>query len=75
MEESIHRIFEKFYRDPNRDTLSELLSENRGEFDLYDSKEKWPDWQKTARHILGFSNYRGGAIIIVISKMRIILLL
>ncbi|MGB2842726.1 MAG: RNA-binding domain-containing protein [Halobacteriota archaeon] len=68
MKESIHKNFENFYKNPTFDTLCELLCENFGETDLYDFKEEWQSWPKTAKHILGFSNSGGGGIIIGVSQ-------
>lgn len=64
MEESIHKNFQNFYKNPDYDTLCELLCENFGETIIYDFKEKWQNCKKMAKHILGLSNSGGGGIII-----------
>ena len=70
MKESIHKNFENFFKEPTYDTLCELLSENFGENNLYDFKEKWQKCEKMAKHILGFSNSGGGGIIIGVSQNK-----
>ena len=70
MNESIHTKFENFYKNPTHNTLCELLCKNFGETYLYDFKKDWQSFQRMAKHILGFSNSRGGGIIIGVSQNK-----
>lgn len=65
MSENIHKNFDKFFKDPTYDNLCDLLFGNFGEIGkLYDFKSYWQSLHIIAKHILGFSNSGGGAIII-----------
>lgn len=60
--------FAKFYENPARDNLRELLKNNLGEFPNLDFKEKWLPFPHMARHILGIANAGGGCIIIGVAE-------
>lgn len=55
--------FAKFFEAPDRVKFKELLKNNTGEYNHIDFKEAWLDTEKTAKHILGFANSRGGIIV------------
>lgn len=60
--------FAKFFEDPSRDGLRELLRNNLGEFPHLDFKENWSSLSKIARHILGLANSDGGCIIVGVAE-------
>jgi len=60
--------FAKFYENPTREGLRELLRDNLGELSTFDFKEQWPPFSKVARHILGLANIGGGCIIIGVAE-------
>jgi hypothetical protein len=60
--------FSKFYEDPTREGLRELLRNNLGEFPNLDFKRQWPAYPKFARHLLGLANSGGGCIIIGVAE-------
>ena len=65
---TIKEEFAKFYENPTRESLRDLLRDNLGEFPYYDFKEQWPTFPKLARHILGLANIGGGCIIIGVAE-------
>lgn len=56
--------FAKFFANPSVETLPEYLRNHLGEQNFLDFKEKWPEKQDLARHVLAMANCDGGAIII-----------
>jgi hypothetical protein len=60
----IHEAFAQFFEKPTRPGLRKLLQQNTGEYDHIDFKEGWVLGPKLARHILGFANSQGGALVI-----------
>jgi len=60
--------FARFYEQPSRDALRELLRHNLGEFSNNDFKEEWPVASKLARHLLGMSNSGGGCIVLGVAE-------
>jgi hypothetical protein len=62
------RGFAKFYENPSREGLRELLRNNSGELSHLDFKLEWPIPSKLARHILGLANLGGGCIIIGVGE-------
>ena len=60
--------FAKFYENPTRDSLRELLKNNLGEFPNLDFKERWLPFPQMARHILGIANAGGGCIIVGVAE-------
>ncbi len=68
MTKTLHANFESFFEKPSRKKLQGLLQDNVGEFDHLDFKEVWPDFGKLARHMLAFSNSRGGALVIGVGE-------
>lgn len=61
--------FAKFFEDPTREGLRQLLREHLGELDDYEFKREWPTASKLARHILGIANYGGGCIVIGVDEL------
>ncbi len=64
----IKEEFSKFYEDPSRDKLRDLIRNHLGEFPHLDFKEDWSSLSKIARHILGLANSDGGCIVIGIAE-------
>ncbi|MDT7858186.1 ATP-binding protein [Rubrivirga sp. S365] len=60
---NIHESFSRFFEEPTRETLRDLLRTNFGETDQLDFKASWPDFPKVARHVLAIANSGGGAIV------------
>lgn len=59
-----HGGFSRFFDQPTRDTLRDLLKYGSGEANQFDFKEIWPEKHKIAKHILALANSGGGALII-----------
>ena len=59
--------FSKFFENPSREALRELLKFQVGEFDPYDFKASWPILSKVARHFLALANSGGGFLSVVLS--------
>lgn len=56
--------FARFFENPTREGLREVLKENVGELNELDFKEAWPESSSLAKHILGIGNSGGGCIVI-----------
>lgn len=56
--------FARFFEDPTREGLSEVLKDNGGEFNELDFKETWPEASALAKHVLGIANSGGGCIVV-----------
>ncbi|MDV3002561.1 MAG: hypothetical protein N5P05_004216 (plasmid) [Chroococcopsis gigantea SAG 12.99] len=67
---SIKDEFAKFFEEPSRETLRDLLQNHLGEFPHLDFKQDWPDLDQIARHILGIANSGGGCIIIGVTEIE-----
>ncbi|WP_334191151.1 ATP-binding protein (plasmid) [Synechococcus elongatus PCC 11801] len=63
-----HEAFAKFFEEPTRVALRNLLKDNIGETDNLDFKEAWPESTKLAKHILAMANSGGGVIIVGIKQ-------
>ncbi|MEK3905015.1 AlbA family DNA-binding domain-containing protein [Paenibacillus sp. FSL R7-0179] len=68
MNKKRHESFVKFFENPSREALRELLQHNTGEEDYLDFKKEWPEIPKLSKHILAFSNSGGGAIIVGVEE-------
>lgn len=68
MNKKRHENFAKFFENPSREALRELLQHNTGEEDYLDFKKEWPEIPKLSKHILAFSNSGGGAIIVGVEE-------
>jgi len=64
-----HEAFARFFEKPKRDTLRELLKNNVGEHTNLDFKREWPCGPKLAKHVLGFANSCGGALVIGVAEV------
>lgn len=62
------KSLKQFVKNPNHDSLKELLLNNTGETDFLDFKTKWPLFSKVAKHILAIANSGGGCIIVGVSQ-------
>lgn len=60
----LHEQFARFFEDPSRERLRDLLRETSGEYAHLDFKREWPRFTSLARHALGFANSGGGAVIV-----------
>jgi len=65
---SFKEEFSQFFEEPTREKLMKLLKFETGEYDHLDFKEKWPEIKELIRHILAFSNSKGGCIIIGVKE-------
>ena len=63
MKKETHELFARFFENPSREGLRDLLRDNVGEFDYLDFKQEWPSPSKLARHMLGFANSGGGCLV------------
>jgi predicted HTH transcriptional regulator len=59
-----YESFAKFFEEPTRESLREIIKHSIGELDCLDFKAIWPDTPKLAKHILGLANSGGGALVI-----------
>lgn len=60
----LHEGFAKFFENPTREALRDLLKLGIGETNTLDFKEVLPDKTKLAKHLLAFGNSGGGAMVI-----------
>jgi hypothetical protein len=60
----IKEAFARFFEQPSREALRELLKQHVGESEFLDFKEEWPKHSHLAKHILGFAN-TGDACMVV----------
>jgi hypothetical protein len=65
---SFKEDFAKFYEDPTREGLRDLLKNNLGEFPYLDFKGELPSFGKLARHLLGIANLGGGCIVVGVAE-------
>lgn len=64
----VKEVFARFFEEPTRDKLREILQINTGEEDFLDFKAIWPDNAKLAKHILAFANSGGGCLVVGVSQ-------
>jgi predicted HTH transcriptional regulator len=62
--------FARFFEEPTREGLRNIIELNIGEQDNLDFKSEWPAYSKMAKHILAFSNSGGGCIIIGVQQNK-----
>ncbi len=60
--------FTRFYENPSRESLRELLKNNLGESPNLDFKKIWLTSSKMARHILAIANAGGGCIVVGVAE-------
>lgn len=65
---SYHEDFAKFFEQPSREGLREVLRTHHGELDQMDFKKAWPEWPKVARHVLALANSGGGCMVIGVAE-------
>ncbi|MEL7662453.1 ATP-binding protein [Acetobacterium wieringae] len=66
----IHEAFAKFFEEPTRVGLRELLRYNFGEQDDLDFKKQWPPLENIAKHIIAFANSGGGCIVLGVEETK-----
>lgn len=60
----VREDFARFFEEPTREGLREVLRNNVGEADELDFKREWPEASKLARHVLGLANRGGGGCVV-----------
>jgi len=65
---TIHEAFTRFFEQPRRETLRDLLREHVGELRNCDFKEDWPEFAAVARHLLGLANSGGGCLVLGVKE-------
>jgi len=60
--------FAKFFENPSREGLRNLLQFQVGERNCLDFKQDWPTFPKLARHILGMANYGSGCLVVGVEE-------
>jgi len=65
-----HEEFARFFSEPSRENLRNLVKNTIGEADHLDFKEHWPDSPKLARHVLSVANSGGGAIVVGVAQNK-----
>lgn len=58
----------RFFQEPNREELREILRSYDGEYDNLDFKREWIDNAKLAKHVLAMGNSGGGLIVFGIAE-------
>jgi hypothetical protein len=61
---SRHEEFARFFEEPTKESLRELLRSHFGETDELDFKARWPKLSSVARHVLAMANSGGGVLIV-----------
>lgn len=65
---SFQEDFAKFFEQPSREGLRELLRTHHGELDQMDFKKAWPAWPKLACHVLALANTGGGCMVVGVAE-------
>ena len=60
----VREDFARFFEEPTREGLREVLRNNVGEADELDFKREWPEGSKLAKHVLGLANFGGGGCVV-----------
>jgi hypothetical protein len=55
--------FARFFENPSRETLRDLLRQTVGELNELDFKEEWPEKAELAKHVLAIGNTGGGCVV------------
>ena len=66
---ALKELFAKFFENPSREWLRELLKNHTGEQSDFDFKREWPDFSSIAKHILAIANTGGGCIVFGVAEM------
>jgi hypothetical protein len=64
----LKEAFARFFEDPSREGLRDLLRDNLGETNEFDFKKVWPEAPKLAQHVLGLANFGGGCIFVGVDE-------
>lgn len=64
----LREAFAKFFEDPSRDKLHELIKGSGGEFRDLDFKAQWPSKAQVAKQVLGLGNIGGGVLVIGVEE-------
>lgn len=64
----LREAFAKFFEDPSRDKLHELINGSGGEFRDLDFKAEWPSKAQVAKQVLGLGNIGGGILVIGVEE-------
>jgi len=65
---SYHETYARFFEQPSREGLRELLKANPGELRSLDFKESWPDSPRFAKHVLALANSGGGCLVLGVAE-------
>lgn len=68
LEKSFQERMVRFFEEPTRDKLREVIRDNLGELDNLDFKGEWPEKSKLAKHLLAFANSGRGCIVIGVTE-------
>lgn len=60
----VRENFARFFEEPTREGLREVLRNHVGEADELDFKREWPEQSKLAKHVLGLANFGSGGCIV-----------
>lgn len=63
-----HEEITRFFENPSRESLRDLLKNHYGELNNYDFKKEWPVFPKVARLTLGLANSGGGCLIVGVEE-------
>lgn len=70
MSKAVKEEFARFFENPSRESLRDLLRNNFGEQDNLDFKAAWPDFPVIGKHMLGMANSGGGCIVFGVGQNR-----
>ncbi len=70
MKKSFKESIAKFFEEPTRDLLKDILKNNIGELENLDFKDEWPQFSKVAKHILAMANSGGGVIVLGVTELQ-----
>lgn len=68
LKKSLYEGFAKFFEEPNRENLRDLLKNSVGEIDNIDFKKELPSKTKLSKHLLALANSGGGILIIGVDE-------
>lgn len=65
---ALRENFARFFEDPSRDKLHDLLKGSGGEFRDLDFKVEWPSKAHVAKQVLGLANIGGGVLVVGVQE-------